>query len=119
MSFRRLLHQTATIRNTPPTTADTEGNWSPGTQAVAVEPCRFELYGTEGSATARSGETFGQGADQVVSVGRLFLLPTSVITARATVEIDGDHYEVDGQPVPMHTPRGVHHLEVRVRLVDR
>lgn len=55
------------------------------------------------------------GRDTVVSGWRLFLPAGTAITARDRVRIDGDTFDVDGQPHSATSPAGEHHIEVTLR----
>lgn len=46
-----------------------------------------------------------------------FAAPNSVVTPRARVTWGDLVFEVDGDPWPAWTPRGEHHIEVRLRRV--
>lgn len=116
-----MLTQTAVVRRTPPGATDGEGNWGPGAQVVAAYPCLLQQESklSSSSPNASHGEGFGQGVDMLVSSWVLFLPADAVIGGRDEVEVGARAFEVDGQPVEMRTPRGPHHLEVRLRFVDR
>lgn len=57
------------------------------------------------------------GRDTLVS-GWLLVTNELDITAGARIVWDGRTYEVDGEPAKPMTPAGVHHLEVRLQLVE-
>lgn len=67
--------------------------------------------------TASTEVTLGR--DTVVSDWLLFLPPEAVITPYDRVVVDGrtGEFEVVGLPDIEHTPRGPHHLEVRLAAV--
>ena len=109
MSITRLLTQTATISDTPTTTSDAEGNWTPGTAVVSTEPCRLE--------DGQSIEVF-DGANRITGDARLFLGPGAVITGRSEVTVAAKRYAVVGQPAEQVSPRGIHHIEALLRRVD-
>ena len=108
MSLSRMLTQTATITDTPKGTTDDEGNWVPGAAATSTEPCRLQ--------DGTSLEVF-EGTNSIIADGLLFLGPAAAITGRSEVTVDGKRYQVVGRPAEMRTPRGVHHLEVKLRRV--
>lgn len=59
------------------------------------------------------------GRDTVLTGWRLFLPAGTTITAVDRVRIDGDTFDVDGQPHSATTPNGEHHIEVNLtRVVD-
>ncbi len=105
MSLTSQFTQTAVVTHTAPGATDAEGNWSPGTQTTVSCPCRLEQL--EASR--------GRGA----SIWRLFLLPDIAIGPTDRVVVDGESFEVDGRPDVLATPRGPHHIEARLRRVDR
>lgn len=47
----------------------------------------------------------------------LFTEPDTTITRGKRVVIDGTVYPVDAEPVPAHTPAGLHHYEIQVKKV--
>lgn len=58
------------------------------------------------------------GRDALVSNATFFLPPDDPITGRDRIEIDGATYELNGAPSKPRTPRGMHHLECRLLLVE-
>lgn len=111
MGIAHALTQTATIANAPETTEDAEGNWTPGTVATTTEPCLLQPIAT--------AETFGEGTDQTTTRYRLFLLASTVATARARVTVGGVDYQVEGKPLVYSTPRGgPHHTEAEVSRIE-
>jgi head-tail adaptor len=82
---------------------------------------------TDPSMTMTSGWLAQHTSAEPVTTGRttavitdsvLFLPPETDITERDRVEVDGRTYAIDGVPVKARTPRGVHHLEVKLRAVE-
>ncbi len=110
MSIARLLTQTATVTRTPSSTADSEGNWAPGTQTATTYACRLQ--------DGESIETF-EGANRIVADALLFLPASASINGRDEVTVDAKRYQVVGRPAEMRTPRGIHHIEARLQRVDR
>lgn len=108
MSFRRLLSQEATVVTRPISGRDPYNNPAPGPEARATYPARLEQTGTSERTVDRN---------TVVSTFRLFLPPEAVVDALDRVEVDGESYEVVGEPNRLTTPRGLHHLELELRLV--
>lgn len=109
MSLKRLFSQTATVVSTPfgPETDD-YGNVVPGAESRVEYPARLEETGSTEVTLDR---------DTVTSDWRVFLPPEAAISAYDRVEVDGEMYEVVGRPARLRTPRGVHHVEARLRAV--
>lgn len=107
MSVRRLLTQTVTVRR-PDQTTDAEGNvtstWAATTHNGRVEPA----------------STFEVADDRVVTTSewRLFLPPDVDVSSDDQVDADGQRFDVVGRAAVMRTPRGPHHVEVRLRIVE-
>jgi hypothetical protein len=116
-----MLTQTCTITHTAASgTTDGEGQWVPGAQTVTSHRCRLEqVEASKGRTSGAQGETFSRGTDQVASIWRLFLLPDASIEASDLVTVGSDNFEVDGRPAVGRSPRGPHHIEARLRLVQR
>ena len=55
--------------------------------------------------------------DTVVADWRVFLPSDATISPFDRIEADGKTFEVWGDPVEQRSPRGVHHLEVRLKRV--
>jgi head-tail adaptor len=55
--------------------------------------------------------------DGEISTWVLYLPADTTIAATDRVVLDGQTFEVTGPPNPAWTPRGVHHLEVTVKLM--
>lgn len=58
------------------------------------------------------------GREAQVSDWVLFLHPEATITGLDRVRWGSITFEVAGEPLPAWTPRGQHHIEVPLRLVD-
>jgi len=56
--------------------------------------------------------------DKQVGHWRLFLPPAAVIGGLDRVTAQGKTFEVDGPPKVHRTPRGPHHIEVQLLLVE-
>lgn len=110
MGIAHALTQSVTWTTTPDTTNDSEGNWTPGSVTSVSEACLLQPMDTD--------ERY-EGTDQIKTRYRLFLLPTTVATARAKGTISGAQYEVDGKPLVYATPRGgSHHVEATVVRIE-
>ena len=59
-----------------------------------------------------------EGRDALIEDTQLFLPPTAKLTGRERVEIDGQQFEIVGQPMIRRTPDGPHHTEARIRAVS-
>lgn len=60
------------------------------------------------------------GRDTTVTKWKAFLLPTSVVTALARINFQGQVFQVDGRPYQVYNPRTrmVSHIEVTLTTVD-
>ena len=68
---------------------------------------------------ARTGQQeVNDGREAQVSEWKCFLPADAAVTGHDRVTWDGITFEVDGPPVPAWTPRGEHHIEVPLRVVD-
>jgi head-tail adaptor len=111
VSFRAPVH-TVTVLN-PTTTEDRYHNdvddWA--TPATATERAWI--------TQATSDEDL-VGRDATIERWQGFFMPRSTITARSRVQWDGRTFEVDGTPKKCTSPRrrGVHHIEVYLRIVE-
>lgn len=56
-----------------------------------------------------------EGRDGELSMWVLYLPAGTTIGAHDRVTVSGSTFEVDAPPLPAWTPRGEHHLEVRLR----
>jgi hypothetical protein len=110
VTFSTLLVHDVTIV-TPGTTTngygDTVKDWDAATETTA-----------KGWVSQRSASEDLDHRNAEVSTWVLFVDPDVAVTADDRVEWEGLTFEVDGPVLPAHTPRGRHHLEVPLRLVD-
>lgn len=101
---------TVTVKNPSATVTDAEGD---STVAYATHgPYEGWLQQTE-SVEVQTGR-------QVVTSQHLLFIrdPQAPVTESSLAVVDGDTFEVAGRPDRVKTPRGVHHLEVRLRVVS-
>lgn len=118
MSFARLLTQTATIVHHPPTGSDAEGDATFGTPTTVDYPCRLEQVQGRGASTTGSEELVE--GESRTDTHLLLFLPAeaaSAVTFEDEVIVGGLRYQVDGRPDVLRTPRGIHHVEARLRRV--
>lgn len=110
MSYRDLLAQTVTVLTVDEAGEDEFGNRVPGWPGPGVTyPARL---------TQVSGDEVTIGRDAQVSEWKLYLEADAVIGGRDRV-VDGDRvFEVVGPPLLARTPRGVHHVEARLRYIE-
>lgn len=109
MSFDRMLTQTATIVHHAPAGSDAEGNPTFATATTTTYPA---LLQQRDSVELVDGE--------LRTITNLFLfLPAAAAGETFTDEVllDGLRYQVVGQPDVLRTPRGVHHVETRLRRI--
>lgn len=111
--FTRLLHQTATLLRPGVDSYDAYGNEVldyPGSgEEQPVLACRIqENDGTEEDDERETVERRAVG----------FFGPDEAITAYDKFDIDGDIWEVVGEPVLRHDATGPHHYEVNLRRVQ-
>jgi hypothetical protein len=118
MSFAALLTQTATLVHHPATGTDSEGNTTFGTATTTTYPCLLQQREGKGIHQAGSTEVV-QGETRTDTLMMLFL-PASAAgeTFEDEVLVDGLRYQVEGQPDVLRTPRGVHHVETRLRRIS-
>lgn len=108
MSLANLLTQPVTVRRHASTT-DAEGN---------VVRTWATTFATVGRVEQTASQEITEGRTTVVSDWRAYLLPGTVIDAHDQVQADGRTFEVVGAPYTARTPRGPHHLRVRLRLAE-
>jgi len=108
VSLQSLLTQIATIYHPQFNALDSYGNPQPGTETSDIWPARFEQL---------SSDEFVRDRDTVVADWRVFLPAEAAVTPFSRVEVDGKTFEVWGDPIEQRAPRGIHHLEVRLRRV--
>ena len=109
MTFSALLTQTATVVHYAPTGSDAEGN---STFGAAVETTYPALLQQTNSTETVEGERRS-------TTNLTLFLPAEAAgeTFEDEVLVDGERYQVEGQPAVLRTPRGVHHVETAVRRV--
>jgi hypothetical protein len=108
MSLTGLLVEEVTIYEPAFDALDAYGNPQPGTETSTDYPARLEQL---------SSEEIVRDRDTVVADWRMFLPPGASVSQFARVEADGKSFEVWGDPIEQRTPRGIHHLELRLRRV--
>lgn len=111
MTFARRLTQTATVIHHAATGSDSEGNPTFATATTVDYPCRLEQT---------DSVEIVQGERRTTTNLVLFLDPEAIAeTFEDEVLVDGVRYQVEGQPEVLRTPRGLHHIETRLRRVGR
>jgi len=109
MTLASLLTQTATLIHHEPSGADAEGNPTYGTATTVTYPCRLEQTD---SVEELDGER------RTTTNLRLFLPPSaSGANFEDALQVDGVTYQLVGAPDIERTPRGIHHLELRLTRV--
>lgn len=73
---------------------------------------------TKGWVARRSQREVNGNREAEVSEWVLYLDTSSTITGADRVEWQSQTFEVDGPPIHAWTPRGEHHIEVALRMVD-
>jgi hypothetical protein len=111
MSFAALLTQTATLVHHPATGTDSEGNTTFGTATTTTYPC---LLQQTDSVEVVEGE-------RRTTTNLLLFLPAAAAgeTFEDEITVDAVTYQVEGQPDVLRSPRGIHHVETKVRRADR
>lgn len=109
MSFAGLLTQTAVVVHHPSAGADAEGNPTFATPTTTTYPCLLQQVD---SSEIVEGE-------RRATTSLVLFLPAAAAgaTFEDGVSVDGLPYQVEGQPDVLRTPRGVHHVEAKVRRV--
>lgn len=110
MSLASLLVRTATVI-TPRATTDDRGD-EVTTWVAATEQTVKCWIGRKSE-----GESFTPGRDALAEQVAARMPAGTVIDGRCRVRIDGELYEVDGEPNRAWTPRGEHHVRVPLRRV--
>lgn len=104
-----LVHDVTILR--PGTTTDDNGftvkNWSSPTETTVKG-----WVSQQGSSEDRDGR------EAQVSTWTLFLHADTVVAGGDRVEWGSTTFEVDGAPQRAWTPRGEHHVEVPLRVVN-
>lgn len=106
MSILRLLTQTCTVYTHTAGSRDEYGEVADTFTAGTSYPCRLEF---------RTGTENLNDRDTQLAGYLLFLPPEAVLDGHDRVVVDGVTYEVDGPPLKQSTPRGVHHIEARLK----
>lgn len=108
MSLFGLLTQTITVSRPTYDAVDEYGDPQPGTATTASYPARLEQL---------SSEELIRDRDTVVADWRAYLPAEATIGPFDRVEENGKTFEVWGDPIEHRSPRGAHHVEVRLRRV--
>lgn len=109
MSFRSLLIDVAIVTRLTEDGFDDYGNTIATWEEVhAALPCRLDDQG--GTETTLNQDSIDRRAT-------LFVEAAAELTALDRVEVDGDVWEVTGQPVARRNSVGIHHQEVPLRRV--
>lgn len=109
MSFEALLVHDVTILTATSSESrygDTEKNWTDPTESTV-----------KGWVSQRSQLEDHDQREAQVSDWVLFLHPDATISGANRVRWEGITFEVEGPVNPAWSPRGVHHLEVPLRVV--
>ncbi len=108
MSLNGLLAEQATIYHPEFDAVDAYGNPQPGTETSETWPARLEQL---------SSDEIVRDRDTVVADWRMFLPAAATVSQFSRVESAGRTFEVWGDPIEQRTPRGIHHVEVKLRRV--
>lgn len=108
MSLTGLLTEQATVYHPQFDAVDAYGNPQPGTEESDTYPARLEQL---------SADELVRDRDTVVADWRIFLPAAASIGPFDRVESGGRTFEVWGDAAEQRAPRGIHHLEVRLRRV--
>lgn len=103
-----MLTQTATVSRRAWDAVDDYGDPVPGTVTTADYRARLEQLSSDEVIRDR---------DTVVADWRMYLPPGAVIGPFDQVDEGGRTFEVWGDPIEHRTPRGAHHLLVKLRRV--
>lgn len=110
MSLATLLVHDVTVL-TAATVTDRYGNaakdWDTATEATV-----------KGWVSQRSASEDRDHREAQVSDWVLFLHPDATVTGHNRIQWEGITFEVDGPANPAWSPRGLHHYEVPLRVVD-
>jgi len=108
--FTRLLHQFATIERETSATFDAYGNEVTTLEVVDEDvPCRLQEQGSAEDTDER---------DTVTRTAVAFFDPSADLSPFDRITVDGETWEVVGQPLPRHDATGLHHYEVSLRWVQ-
>lgn len=108
MSLLGLLTETVTVYTPQYDGVDAYGDIQPGTETSATYPARLEQLESDEILRDR---------DTVLADWRLFLPPTATVGPFDRVESGGRRFTVHGDPAEQRSPRGAHHLELRLKRV--
>ena len=110
MSYRGLLTQTVTVVRRNAGAEDRYGNATDEWAAGVEHPARLtQVAGSEATA----------GRDAQISDWKLYLeADVEIDGSDRVVDEDGRTFEVVGPPTVARTPRGVHHVEARLRHIE-
>jgi hypothetical protein len=108
MSLTGMLTETVTVYSPSFDAMDAYGNPQPGTETSADYPARLE---------ALTSDELLRDRDTIVADWRVFLPPAAVVSPFARIEADGKSFEVHGDPIEQRAPRGIHHIELRLKRV--
>lgn len=110
MSFARLLSRTATV--IPVTTGPGLDEYGNPVEVVAAG-VNYPAWLEQTASEERTEDRDTQLADW------LLVLPAgAVVDGNDRVQVEGKTFEVVGPPARVHTPRGEHHVEARLRSVS-
>lgn len=73
---------------------------------------------TRGRLSRLSAQELGVGTDLALTNMKLFLPADVVVGFKDHVEVDGQTFDVVGDPYVVHDTSGPHHIEVTVNRVD-
>jgi len=110
VSLDSLLTQTVTIVRAGTATSrygDTAKDWTTSTSTT-----------TRGWISQRGSDEDPANREAEIGTWVLFVGPDETITGRDRVIWNGTTFEVVGPPTLAYTPRGLHHHEVTLRVVD-
>jgi hypothetical protein len=112
VSLESMMNQSVTVV-TPGSTSDGHGNPQPNWASAGRATYKAWLEQT-------SAVEVTEGRDTVISDWLLVLPASAVINAYDRVEVGPGPtiYEVVGSPFVAPTPRGPHHIEARLRLLE-
>lgn len=108
MSLLGLLAETATVFTPQYDGVDAYGDIQPGTETSVTYPARLEQLKSEEIIRDR---------DTVLADWRMFLPAGAEVGPFDRVEAGGREFRVYGDPAEQRSPRGIHHLELRLQRV--
>lgn len=109
MSLRSLLTQTVTVQTHTAGADDVFGNQADTFPSSRTYRARLEQTAEDEQVVDR---------DTLRTDWLLILPPEAQISGRDRVVADGVTFEVVGPPAVQRTPRGPHHIEARLTVVD-